>query len=455
MYRTVVGLVVLISAACASPRQGRSTGESVRTINGTIPQESMHLIYNRMGLIATESPLPFVGKVAYYATASPDTTLVLAVISFANRALTFVRENEQFTAPYDVRILMSRDSVHVQSASASEIVRIANFREISRSDESIIFQHFFRATPGHYRISYLVRDAGSLRSAAQEGVITVPQLQSGQLSTPLLVYEANSRSSLDSIPKLLPSPRSSATFGQDSTIPLYLEGYGPGNRLPITYGVKSEDGKTIWTDTAVLPRRGALFSGIMHVPVARSAVGISTVSVTRPGSLDTVSTRVFVGFGPDVPILSFEELIAQLRFFATADRLQALRETPVDERGKAWAAFLLATDPVPSTPEHEGLQAYFSRIAIANIRFRTGGENGWLSDRGAVFVTLGEPDQIIEQLSNQTNRTVFSSNGRVQIWEYGQYNIRLYFIDSGSGSWQMTPSSRSDFASLAGRVLVR
>jgi GWxTD domain-containing protein len=153
--------------------------------------------------------------------------------------------------------------------------------------------------------------------------------------------------------------------------------------------------------------------------------------------------------------MSYEELLTQLRFFASPERIRTLRDTPPDERGRAWAAFRQATDPIPATPEHEGLEAYFTRIAIANARFRNSGEQGWLSDRGEVFVTLGEPDQVFEQQTNQTGGSVYTSNGRVQIWEYGQFNTRLIFYDAGVGRWQLTPSSRGEFQSLSSRVLAR
>src|SRR5918993_876034 len=60
-------------------------------------------VYQRMGLIAPSSPVPFVGTVRYVATASPDTTLALLAISLTNRALTFARDNDRFRAVYEVR----------------------------------------------------------------------------------------------------------------------------------------------------------------------------------------------------------------------------------------------------------------------------------------------------------------------------------------------------------------
>ena len=364
--------VLFLGACASSPRSGRPDGQTARTAGIVPTAENMSGVYRQMGLMATDPPLPFVGKVAYFATSSPDTTLMLVTVSFSNRALTFTRQEEQFSAPYEVRILLSRDSAEVRSVTASEVVRVSSFREISRSDESIVFQRFLRVPPGPYRLSLAVRDGGSARGASQQGLVRVPAITSGMLSTPLMVYEAVARTSLDSVPRFLPTPRSSATFGLDSGLVLYLEGYGAGNRIPVKLSISNERNVGAWSDTVVLERKGALSSRIVAVPVGRTGLGISVVTVARIGTPDSSSTRIFVGFGPEIPLMTYDELLVKLRYFATAERIRSLREAPLDERGRAWAAFRQSTDPAPATPEHEGLQAYFNRIALADARFRSG-----------------------------------------------------------------------------------
>lgn len=451
----VISLGVLAAAACSSgPRPARTDAQSVTTA-GLVPTgENMALVYNQMGLMAVDAPLPFVGKVAYFGTRSPDTTLMLVTISFSNRALTFTRQEEQFSAPYEVRLLLTRDTAQVRVVTASEVVRVSSFREISRSDESTIFQRFLRVPPGPYRLSLAIRDGGSSRASSQQGMVRVPAIAAGMLSTPVVVYEARSRASLDSVPNILPAPRSSATFGLDSSINLYLEGYGSENRIPVRLTVSNQR-SAAWSDTVTLSRSGSVNSRLVSVPIGRTGLGISTVTVTRVGSSDSASARIFVGFGPEIPLMTFEELLTRLRYFASSERIRTLRDTPIDGRGRAWAAFRQSTDPIPATPEHEGLQGYFNRLAIADARFRNTGEMGYLSDRGTVFVTLGEPDRVFEQTVNQTNRSVYQQSGRVQIWEYGQYNTRLVFFDSGIGRWQLSNASRSEFLALSSRVLAR
>jgi GWxTD domain-containing protein len=322
----------------------------------------------------------------------------------------------------------------------------------------VIFQNYFRIPPGEYTISFMVRDVSSNRSATQEGAITVPRLAQGLLSTPILVYEASRRSTLDSLPRLLASPRSSAVFGQDSTVSVYLEAYGQQPRLPISFMVQNDRGTVTWRDTAVLERNGSLMSGAVKIPISRVGIGIANVTFTRADATDTVRTPVFVSFGNDIPLLTYEELINQLRYYVAPERLKMLRDTPLERRGEAWAAFLKSSDPAPTTPEHEGLQTYFSRLEQASLRFRDDGtaRGGWLSDRAKVYVVLGEPDQLYEQsTAGPISRNSISQRGRLQYWEYSQYRVRLVFYDdTGSGRWRLAPISDTEFQNINARLQV-
>jgi GWxTD domain-containing protein len=163
---------------------------------------------------------------------------------------------------------------------------------------------------------------------------------------------------------------------------------------------------------------------------------------------DTASAPLFISASDDLAAVSLQELLDYLRYFATAERLRVLRDTVAESRAAAWTAFLRATDPLPVTPEHEGLREYFSRLAIANARFRGEEVPGWLSDRGMVYSTLGEPDRVIEPRAGEDR-----SRERVQLWEYRQHRLRVTFVErEGIQRWRLTPSSEAEFQSVAARV---
>lgn len=449
----VMGVVAAGVSGCYRPRKdaakpGPADGPVDRgRIDAGIFTDPVR-IYQRMGLLAEGGALPFVGNVAFFASPSSDTTHALVSISMAANALSFQRDGDRYRANYDIHLQVRRNDSTFVDVSQAEVVRVAGFKETTREDESIIAQRLLTTEPGFYTLTVTVRDATTQRSATAEMPLTVPRLSAPSLSTPLAVLDAAPRGTLDSLPRIVASPRATAVFGRDTVIPLYVEGYSTSEEFPISLAVRSERGVTLWSDTTSIPQHGHIFSGLVRVPVTRIGVGVANLVLWPTGTPDTVRTPVFVSFGENLPVTTFDEMLQYLRFFAAPARLQTLRDAGDERRAEAWSRFLKETDPNPETPVHEGLRDYFGRVRLANERFREEGGSGWMSDRGMVFVALGDPDQIYEQGTSDV-----SQRGRAQIWEYRNYSVQLVFIDqSGFGRWRLTTSSEADFRSVLGRV---
>ena len=451
----VFGLVAVLGLACSGrrPEGGgppQAVGEAATPRRATTPaQTDIVQLYRQMGLLAEGGETPFVGSVAYVAGPTPDSTLLLLTLSLSTRSLTFAREADRYRAAYSVTLDMKQGGQVARHLDSREFVRVSTFKETTRTDESVIFQQVMRIAPGTYDMSLSVRDDGGNKSSSVEATVGVPRLGPGTVSSPIPFYEVALRTSTDSTPRIVPSPRSTVTFGQDSLVPVYVEGYGSADTaLSLQAAVRGETGSgVLWSDSISLPRRGSLYSGVVQVPISRIGVGVATLAVWRRGGSDTTSTPLFISFGDELPVASFAEMVNYLRYFAAPYRLQTLRDAPADQRATAWATFLRETDPVPATPQHEGLRDYFGRIAQANARFREEGSVGWLSDRGRVFVSLGSPDQVIEPNANDLNQ-----RGRAQIWDYRRYRLQVVFIDqTGFGRWRLTMGSESEFESVLRR----
>ena len=450
-----VSLGVVSLGACAANRAvgtapaGPGPAGGPPSAGGVSVASDMQRLYRGMGLLAGTGTIPFVASVSFLRTASPDSTLVMIALSMPARALGFAREGDRYAANYNVRLELRQGAVVVRQLESKESVRVPTFRETSRTDESIIWQQFLRIAPGRYTLAVAVKDESSIRSAAEEVSVTVPRFASGALSTPVPVYEAIPRSSIDSLPRILARPRGTVTFGVDSVLPVYIEAVGSDAPTSIRTRLVGDGDQLLWDRTTDLPLRGNTRSTTLGLPVAQMGVGVATLVVTSAGRPDTVRTRVLVSLGDDLPISSFDEMFGYLRYFTTADRLKALRDATPDKRPEAWALFLRETDPVPATPEHEGLRDYFQRIRAANGRFRDDGAVGWLSDRGVAFVGLGDPDNIYDAGLNDPNQRV-----RQQVWEYRELRLNLVFIDqTGFGRWRLSAQAMADLQSAIRRKL--
>jgi GWxTD domain-containing protein len=440
----VLGLSALFVIGC-SPRThngghapGAERGQPSPTGGNGAPDPSA--FYRQLGMIAQGGNFPFVGQVRYLAGSSVDSTLAIVTLSFANRVLTFNGDGSGQRAAYMVTLDLTQGSTPIRHLDLHKVIRVSSFQETQREDESVIFQQFLEITPGTYSLSVTMRDEGGGNASAQQLSLTAPRFGPHSLSSPISVYQVTPRTRTDTVPALIANPRSVIVLGRDTLAGLYLEGYGLPATERVSVAVLNDAHAVILRDTVNLVRQGELSSALLDFPVASIGVGPVSVIASLVGSTDSVQAPLFLSFGDEFGITSFDELLSYLRYFTSPQRLQALRDTPPEQRAAAWAAFWKQTDPNPATPEHEALRDYFKRITTANSRYREQGMAGWLTDRGKVYVTLGEPDQAGQQMGASSARS------RGEIWVYTQYNLRLNFVSQGGvGRLRLTPSSEADF----------
>lgn len=414
-------------------------------------------IYNRMGLTASPPPIGFVGSSAFFASQTPDTTLAVVSISIPNRGLTFERDGDEYKATYEVVLTARQEGATVAQNTARETVRVGTHEEVGRTDESIVFRQVMKLAPGTYTLSYIVRDVAGARDAGEDETIHVPYFGGTAISRPVVIYDGDKRTDLQTSPDYLASPRAALEFGVDSTIGVYIEAYSQNNSLtvPISLMLRDSGRAPVWADTLNLAVQGGIASGVIDIPLAAADIGIWNLVAKRVDTQDSSRASVFIGFGPDLPVLTFREMVEYLRYFARNSELQALYNATPETRGAVWSAFLKATDPSPQTPQNEALQEYFLRIRDANFRFRSDGPQGWRTDRGSVYVGLGAPSAVYQDEGYLTQYSLNPGQKvRVMIWEYHQLQGRIIFVDElWSGQWKFLPSSESQFRTLLSRVV--
>ena len=127
------------SAASGSPAPRK---RSPRVLNST-------QFYQRLGRLAADEPLPFVGNVAFAAGAGRLASSASSGLSLENRALAFQREGNVFVARYRVSLSFKREGAPSVDVAREEIVRVPTFQETQRADESILFQQVLRLAAGH------------------------------------------------------------------------------------------------------------------------------------------------------------------------------------------------------------------------------------------------------------------------------------------------------------------
>lgn len=404
-------------------------------------------VYRSMGFLVAGPPLPFVASLRYLADATADSTLTLFALSLANNALTFTRDGNEFVAEYHVEVAFRSDTAPPRQIARDETVRVRSFRETLRADESVIYQQFLALRPGPYVVSVLVRDRHGPALARHERPDTVPRLVGATLAAPIAFYEGTGRSRLNELPRLLANPRATLPYGADS-LRFYVEGYGLPREARLAARAVDGSGTALWGDTVPLRGEGGFAKTVLVLAPGQIPVGQGELEVGLVGSDVSARAPFLVSFSSQWVITNFDEMISMLRYFERPELVARLRDAPPDEQPALWREFWRATDPVPITPENEALDGYFRRIQQANLRFQGEGDPGWLTDRGEVFITLGEPDEILDMSSG------FDRSGVRSIrWTYINLRLTVFFQDqTGFGRFRLTPLSRAEYQRVLARV---
>ena len=402
--------------------------------------------FREMGLFTDNGPLGFVGSANVLAGRTPDTMLVLLGLSLRNQGLTFRRDGDSFLAEYSVDLSLRGQGGVAARATREERIRVRSFQETQRPDESVIFQQFLAVAPGSYTLDLSVRDRNSPNAGHVEGPVVVPAMGATAMSLPLAVYQVRPRTSLDSAPSMVLNPRSASQYGAD-TLRFYLETYhlAPGTAIAVSATDGSD--RPVWTDSVQVDSAAAVRGFVLAIPPDRLSIGRYTLHLLRSGAV-VASVPFVVTFSDQFAVANLEDIVSLLRYFPQRDSLRAVLQASPEERAAAWQRFYRATDPNPATPENEAIEDYLARVQAANVRFRDEGGAGWLTDRGEVFIALGEPSEIIDR------RTADMQGGsRYIVWNYYEYRLSLTFIDdTGFGHYRLDPASRSEFLRVVNRL---
>lgn len=443
LRRPLAAGLLLTALACSS---GRAPGGGVTPSTEQTLTELFNLpaLYQRMGRLAASGPMPFVGTIAFLAGRG-DSTIARVGLSFENHAFAFSREGRAFATRFRVEYNFARTGAAPVQAVRDETVRVGSFPETQRGDESIIVEQGFLLAPGNYTLSVTARDPASNAFSRAEQMLEIPPFRAGSVTSPILVYQASPREHLSDTLALVLNPRGTVANGGGDSLLMYVEGYRlPGPRA-VPVEVRDDRDSVIYHGS--LPFQGGRPLEAHVVRLASDAPPLGELRITLGEGAEAKKITALVSFSRNWVVTNYDNLLALLRFFPWApDRLNALRSAKPADRPRLWREFWAASDPIPETGENEALDQYFTRIAIANERFKDEGGPGWRTDRGEVYVTLGEPDQTIE--------TPPATEQRIVQWVYTNYRAVINFTGQmGFSRLRMTPASRAEFSRARAQVM--
>jgi GWxTD domain-containing protein len=452
------GIAVLVTGAsfagCGGGGQaapGQPVPDEVAGLAG--PLET----YAELGFVAGPGHFPAIAGFSMLAGPA-DSTFILFGMSLPNTALRFQRDPAGFMAEYNVVLsFMTPDSQLVERVSRRETVRVPSFQETGRTDESIVFQHIETLAPGTYLVGIEAGDANSSRGFRSVDTLAVPDYATPGLAItqPIVIYEGDGRAERGTAPELILNPRHTSAYGGDAPR-VYVETYNATAPVPVTIRIDDEFGAEVWSArTAIAEGDSMLRRALIDLPSATLPLGKLFVEVeATDGRVATADLPIVISISDQWLITSFVDVLQFLQYIATRAELDSLSVgTPVERRDR-WEAFWRKRDPVPATPVNEYRDEFFQRVRAAAEQFsEAGGQPGWRTDRGEVYIVLGPPGFVQERYLGRTEFV-----GRPNAWEWlypnapGGRLVLLFLDQNGFGHYELTSASESAFRGVAERL---
>jgi len=396
-------------------------------------------------------------------------TLVEVYVSVAHDQLAFTRAGEVFRADYDLQLRLigpRGEMVFDETTAGSGTTPI--YEETLAEDIFRLQRFTFVVRPGAYTLEVAMTDRLLDRSYQQTFEVEVPRFLNSALGvSDILLTDFMGASSPDLPPgtvidnagtqlftrkghAFIPNTRGIYANFVPSLLAYYeIYGLNPLRQSETDRFYKMEFYVNTSSDETVLyymrqhekPGASSYNSVEMNIQDLRPGDYALNITVTDLGTGTSVTrTKPFKVLESYLTLAyrDYDKAVRQLRYISTERELRALRDAPEEERLRIFRNFWISRDPTPGTKRNEALVEYYRRIEYANEQFRVQNMEGWATDRGMVYITLGLPD-----LVERAEFDRYGSKPR-ELWVYNSMRLQLIFDDE-TGFGDFILQNRQEF----------
>lgn len=269
----------------------------------------------------------------------------------------------------------------------------------------------------------------------------------------------------------------------DPNLFYYLELYGGDSvsRVEVGAEVRNVSGTSLFRTpvrTAEVPVGGQAFTGrlpLTGLPAGRYELLMTVSQVDAPAETRSASFEVRAGGTVDVIAnagmseladyfaslsdAELEDTFGGVATFLSEAERNAYEALPPDARRRYLTDFFYSRDPLPETPGNPFLDEYLERLGIVRSRYseRVGTEERkpWLTDRGWLYMRLGEPQNRVVNYypSGSGGSSAVADGGEeapYEIWQYQDTGYLYFFIeDNRFGAWSLLFTTDIDMPSRA------
>jgi GWxTD domain-containing protein len=356
----------------------------------------------------------------------------------------FVKSGDKFVGSYSVNlIIMDEDKDNIIKSNLwEETVTASNFNQTSSQKNYNLNLKTFQLEPGNYFLRCIVEDKDSKRSVTSEHTMEVlPFDNKVDLSDLLLVSDfVESESGNRIIPNISQSVES-----MEEVIKFYYEAYSDEKRdVTIVYGIKDKNENQNYTHTITKTLdkgKNTLYGSLQYPSFTFGEYELSTVVKDSSGETLAAIGKSFYAkvFGIPRSVTNLQNAIDQMVYIAESSELSFINDgESFKERLERFLDYWKEKDPTPNTNVNEVMLEYYRRIDYSNRNFGAYKRDGWKTDMGMVYVSLGPPDYV--------DRHPFALESKpYEVWDYYNLNRQFVFVDyTGFGDYRLVNRNYRD-----------
>lgn len=373
-----------------------------------------------------------------YKGTDPGQTRVDVYVGVPFEGIHFLKSGESFSAAYNVTVsVFDEDKEKLQTEKRwTETIKSDSFEKTTSKSSFYLSLKSFNLVPATYLVRVEVEDQDTKKNVAKEGKLTVRDFskKTTDVSDILLIAQ---QLVVDGNKRMVPNITRNVAANKEG-ISLYYEIYAASpSAYSAVYSIKDSKDKELFSKTETVDVKQGDNPVNYKISVPELNLGEYKLGVAlkdNGGNTLAETEKSFVSRWVGIPstINDLDKAVDQMTYIAKASELDHIKDAPnKEEKQKRYIEFWKSKDPSPNTEENEVFEEYYRRVAYANDHFKSYLE-GWRSDMGMVFITLGPP--------NNVERYPYEIDSKpYEVWDYYDINKRFVFVDqTGFGDYRLS-----------------
>jgi GWxTD domain-containing protein len=348
----------------------------------------------------------------------------------------FVKQTDVFESKYTATISIFAEDKEklIEEKSWDEKIDVKEFPHTTSPNNFNISVKSFDMPPGKYFIRTSIEDKDSRKTFTANNMFTIRELNTLPNISDLMFIAK--QTAVAGSNKILPNVTRDISVQKDG-IPLFFELYSnsPG-KIILEFNVNDKEKKLVYSDTLTRNIDSGKTQIFHNVKVNGLGLGLYLIGVTLKDTNNKVIASTLKSFnsrwaGVPSAINDLDKAVAELVYIASTSEKSYIESAPTkEEKIKRYLEFWKKKNPNPAEEDNRVFDEYYRRINFANENFSHFSE-GWRTDRGMVYITLGPPNNI--------DRHPFDYDSKpYEVWEYYELNHQFVFMDeTGFGDYRL------------------